>query len=524
MVLVLLLLALASVGPRSATAAVLTVTDCGDTTPGGAPGQLRRLITDAVPGDTIVIPGCLITLTGAANEDDNAGGDLDITKALTIRGAGARATIIDGGLIDRVFDVNPGGLPLPPLNNVTISDLMVRNGRGGTRGGGIRNTGNLTLQRVVVRNNVVLQGTLEAGGGGIANEGVLHAEEITVEGNSASGPVIQSGGGIHNAGTLTLTRSTVNGNVVAAAETFSNSGGIANSGTLTLIDSTISSNHGGHDGPGGILNTGTLNASGSAIVSNVSLGPTNGIKSSGVVSLTNSIVANNGGNQCQGVVSSVGGNLATDSTCNLIGPNDAVAADAGLGPLGPQGGPTPTHPLLPGSPAIDTALPVQCTATDQRGMPRPQDGDGNGTAICDKGPFEFTPPVFADVGVTHFARGAPGERHHVRVRTGHLLSGCSRDSRAAGRVPAPVDSRGRLRAASGGRPVRRRAGEQPLRPMDRAAVHRGHHGRLRGGAASLLPGRSRDARPDRGPSVANAVEARIRSAPGRRPLRRRARG
>jgi hypothetical protein len=249
--LALLLLPLAFIGPRPATAAVLTVTDCGDTTPGGAPGQLRRLISDAAPGDTIVVPGCLITLTGAPNEDANASGDLDITKNLTIQGAGSHATVIDGAFIDRVFDiVAPVVLPpSPPLVNVTISDLMIRHGFGRTRGGGIRNGGNLTLNRVVVRSNLVT-GSIEAGGAGIANHGAVQAVEIAVEGNSASGPVLQSGGGIHNVGVLTLTRSTVSGNAVVPSEFFSNSGGIANSGTLTLVDSTISGNDGGEDGPG----------------------------------------------------------------------------------------------------------------------------------------------------------------------------------------------------------------------------------------------------------------------------------
>src|SRR5262245_30191262 len=52
-------------------AAVHTVTDLGDSTPGGAPGQLRRLITDAGNGDTINIPAGVIILTGAAGDNAN---------------------------------------------------------------------------------------------------------------------------------------------------------------------------------------------------------------------------------------------------------------------------------------------------------------------------------------------------------------------------------------------------------------------------------------------------------------------
>ena len=75
--------------------AVHTVTDLGDSTPSGAPGQLRRLITDAADGDTIIVPVGVITLTSAAGDDANASGDLDITKNLIIEGAGPDLTIID---------------------------------------------------------------------------------------------------------------------------------------------------------------------------------------------------------------------------------------------------------------------------------------------------------------------------------------------------------------------------------------------------------------------------------------------
>jgi hypothetical protein len=111
---------MAGVLATPAAAVTLTVTDCGDTTPGGAPGQLRRLINDADPGDTIVVPACLITLSGAADDNANATGDLDVTKSLTIQGAGA-GTILDGASVDRVFEAGAGV-------TATLSSLVVRNG------------------------------------------------------------------------------------------------------------------------------------------------------------------------------------------------------------------------------------------------------------------------------------------------------------------------------------------------------------------------------------------------------------
>ena len=103
-------------------AAILSVTSSGDTTPGGAPGELRFHINNAAPGDTIVIPPFTITLTGGAAEDANASGDLDITKSLTIQGAGEGMTIIDGGGIDRVFDIIFA-------DGVNISGMTIRNGK-----------------------------------------------------------------------------------------------------------------------------------------------------------------------------------------------------------------------------------------------------------------------------------------------------------------------------------------------------------------------------------------------------------
>ena len=88
-------LVIAALSALPCQGAVHTVTDLGDSTPGGAPGQLRRLITDAADGDTIIVPAGVITLTGAAGDDANASGDLDITKNVIIEGAGPDLTIID---------------------------------------------------------------------------------------------------------------------------------------------------------------------------------------------------------------------------------------------------------------------------------------------------------------------------------------------------------------------------------------------------------------------------------------------
>jgi hypothetical protein len=63
--------------------------------------------------------------------------------------------------------------------------------------------------------------------------------------------------------------------------------------------------------------------------------------------------------------------------------------DPRLGPLKKNGGPTRTHALLPGSPAIDRGDNASQPPTDQRGAVRRKDGDGNGRAVADSGAFEL---------------------------------------------------------------------------------------------------------------------------------------
>ena len=249
--------------------------------------------------------------------------------------------------------------------------------------------------------------------------GDLTLNEVTIKGGSTSDPAggLQSfGGGIlnnHNS-RLTLTNSTVTGNIAT------DGGGIANvCSQLNIVNSTISHNSatGGYGG-GGILNFGgcayTVKIGNSTIYENQNdLGRGNAISDNFSVepsiTIKNSILASptKAGLDCSGYyppnqiatpkAASLGYNIVSDNSCGLNGNGDQIVPTLQLGALANNGGPTPTHALLSGSPAIDAVPVADCTtvdgtviSTDQRGVARPK-----GSA-CDVGAFEaydVTPPV-----------------------------------------------------------------------------------------------------------------------------------
>jgi hypothetical protein len=111
------------------------------------------------------------------------------------------------------------------------------------------------------------------------------------------------------------------------------------------------------------------------------------------VELRNSILDRNKKLNCGGAITSVGGgNLESGSSCGFAGPADlGGVADMGLEKLADNGGPTPTHALETGSPAVDFANDLACPANDQRGLPRFDDPAVQGS-VCDAGAYERQGP------------------------------------------------------------------------------------------------------------------------------------
>lgn len=94
---------------------------------------------------------------------------------------------------------------------------------------------------------------------------------------------------------------------------------------------------------------------------------------------------------CSLPVNSVGFNISDDDSCDFTQSTDLVNTNPNLGPLANNGGFTPTFLPNPGSPVLDTG--GDCQAEDQRGLPRPADGNDDGATRCDRGSVEVQPPA-----------------------------------------------------------------------------------------------------------------------------------
>lgn len=278
--LTVLLLGLTS--PAKADATVFTVNDTADL-PDLYPGDgvcgsrkgtctLRAAVQESnayCGGDygceeTIVLPAGTFTLTRVGADDNAFRGDLDITGFVTIRGAGAADTIIDGNgaaLNDRIFHLI--GHPLVTYF-VRLEGVTLVNGQS-DRGGAIYNQGMvLTLDASQILYSV----STYWGGGAIYNEdGRLDVIGSTLAYNEAKGS-FGFGGAIYNSHTDLLVSGSWllenkgNGN-------FSNGGGIFSmSGNVTIDHSTVEANDSAEYGGGVYVSNGWLNVYKSGIKDN----------------------------------------------------------------------------------------------------------------------------------------------------------------------------------------------------------------------------------------------------------------
>lgn len=244
----------------------LTVTTLAD----NGPGSLRQTIAETHSGGAIAIAtNGVISLTG---------GELLITKDLSITGPGQTNLAIDAAFQSRVLEISNA--------SVTLEGLTIRNGEvsmsdTNSFGGGILAESNSTLALVnstvsngwaynggsiankggvmAITNSTISSSIVTSSGGGVFSDGTMTLDNCTFYANSVSGSGSGWGAGIFSQGGLTINHCTFSYNSIVNFDPDSGGGGIFSEGTLTIGDSTISDNQSRY-GEGGGIQSGTNGA------------------------------------------------------------------------------------------------------------------------------------------------------------------------------------------------------------------------------------------------------------------------
>jgi predicted outer membrane repeat protein len=397
---------LSSVSGMAGTAIDVTRFDDPDPA-GGAKGSvsLRQavLVANATPGaDTITLHPGTYRLTRKGDDVTGLAGDLDVTEDVTIEGDLAGGTIIDAHKAkDRAFEVLASGA-------LTLRHVTVKGGTTELDGGGILSVGALSVESSAFTGNkagdsggaisceagtctltdvVVTKNKVGNDGGGVSFDGSVAADltRVTLSSNSAA----DTGGGMNSDDGATVT---VTDSLVSRNKSKREGGGLDPSiGTLTLTNTTVSGNHSAKGGgiqleTGGVLSLVSVTIAFNKAREGAGLWTELGT----TAAVTNTLLAKNAPFDCFGPIESHGSNLigridgcavTGDTTGNITGgPKPVKAVDPRIGPLQDNGGPTKTHALLAGSPALDAVLGT-CPANDQRGVAR--------AGTCDIGAFEL---------------------------------------------------------------------------------------------------------------------------------------
>jgi CSLREA domain-containing protein len=256
--------------------------------------------------------------------------------------AGARSTIIDARGSGRAIEVPAGSTSV-------LAGVTIRGGNAASGGAAfVAAGGQLSLYAAIVKDNVA-----SGRGGGVANSGNFTAFSTTFNGNRAA-----AGGAISSeaASNTFIYTSTLSGNTASG-----NGGAIVASATVALQRTTLARNTAAQGG-------GFFDESGA------------------VQQMLGTLLAGNSGGSCAGFTSNRTQwitNLSDDSSCAFDPGQGTNGSDPQIGALANNGGPTDTHALSQGSPAINGVDPSFCPAgtPDQRNAPAPD--------TCDIGSYEF---------------------------------------------------------------------------------------------------------------------------------------
>lgn len=377
---------------------------CQTSTAGECTLRAAIMEANALAGDDVInLPAAPIslTLTGAA-EDASLLGDLDITSNISINGASASTTLIDGNALnERVLQILSG--------NVSVSNVTIRNGdESAANGGGVLvSGGSLTLNYSQVNDNTAVNG------GGLAVNGGSLTLNFTSVGRAGFNSAATNGGGIF---LLSGTTAVINNSLLA--ENNARAGGgiyVPGGATATFNNSTLSTNNASGstvtDGGGGAFVAGTATFNSATIAMNLAATSAGGglLQLGGTINLRNTIVADNTGPvsspDCSGTMVSLGYNLLERSAgCGGIVNNvngDIVVSSItppttffSVSGLADNGGPTFTHAIdltVQSILAVDRGNPSGCSdggstfSNDQRGPGFIR----NQNFRCDIGAFEY---------------------------------------------------------------------------------------------------------------------------------------
>lgn len=345
-------------------------------TPSTACATVGATVDKAVSGDTIYIAaGVYPTNISYSGKD------------VTYIGAGPEQTILDGGGVDQVLRAT--------IANTEIFSLTIRNGySSGNMGAGVQSDGSLIMSDVVLRDNIAD----DENGGGLWAGGNITLTNVLATNNAGN-----HGSGFYLNFWFEEDDVALENVAVVANNTTGSGGALMLRGVNARITNTTVSDNTGI----GIYasNFAEITMTHSTVADNEGLGlyyPNNNGWTQ------NSVIAgnNDGGAQCSLTsiwVTSWGGNVEDGDSCAFDHATDQVNVDPLLEPLGDYGGDTLIRALTPGSPAVDAATDTGCTATDQRGVARPQEGDGTPPAACDSGAFEY-----AEIGLSEVSIDGPG--------------------------------------------------------------------------------------------------------------------
>jgi predicted outer membrane repeat protein len=241
------------------TPSTFTVTTTADD---GSSGSLRGAINQANAAggaQTVTMGAGLFKLTQFATTETSTAGDLDVSCDLTLLGQSSATTFIDGGGVDRIFDIEA-------VLNVSFQNVTLQNGLGqsGDSGGAVEASGgNLSFTNVILRNNSV-----SSEGGAIhTTTGNITLTNCSLIGNHAE----DDGGAIAtDSGAITITNSTLQLNTAGSSGGAIDMDGSGPTVTLTITNSSVNNNRAGNDG--GAINdssTGSVTISKCVIINNV---------------------------------------------------------------------------------------------------------------------------------------------------------------------------------------------------------------------------------------------------------------